>query len=341
MKKYNIVLFKDIPKVLLDKLNSRFNVEQFKVVDKNNLELFNNKVMKSDAIIGANWPISTALVEKSPSLKAISALTVGYDAYPLEILNKRGIALMNTPNVLSDSLADMAIGLMLSSARRIVTSNERVKNGEWVHGVGDSVTSNWFGEEVHHKKVGIVGCGRIGEIVAKRCFGFDMDISYYTRTRHPSVEENYNAKHASLEQIIKESDFIINLLPLSKETEHLFTYEQFKQMKRTAHFINVGRGKTVKEDDLERVLQEKLVAGIALDVFEKEPLPKQSPLMNHTSCILSPHAGNATKETNYLIAELAVNNLINALDGSSFDNCVNFKDIKDKSPLINNKNKGA
>ena len=245
---------------------------------------------------------------------------MGYDNFDVEALNARRVLLMHTPTVLTETVADTVMALVLSSARRVVEVAERVKGGEWTKSIGP----DWFGIDVHHKTLGIVGMGRIGMALAQRAhFGFNMPILYNARRRHEQAEERFNARYCDLNTLLDEADFVCLILPLTDETYHLFGAEQFARMKSSAIFINAGRGPVVDEKALISALRNGDIHAAGLDVFEQEPLPASSPLLKMPNVVALPHIGSATHETRYNMAACAVDNLIDALQGKVEKNCVN------------------
>ncbi|WP_315114645.1 D-glycerate dehydrogenase [uncultured Clostridium sp.] len=247
-----------------------------------------------------------------PKVKVISNVSVGYNNFDMDIMKKHNIIGTHTPYVLDDSVADLAVGLMISAGRRIAELNNYVKEGNWNNAIGKEL----FGEDIHHKTVGIIGMGRIGRVIAKRCkLGFDMDIVYTSRSRKVDIEEVYNAKFYSLEELLKVSDYVIIITPLTDKTYHLLDYEEFKMMKKSAIFINISRGQTVNEEGLIRALKEKLIKGAALDVFEKEPVDKNNPLLSMDNVVVVPHIGSATQTTRYNMAMTAAEDLVKAVTG--------------------------
>ena len=255
-----------------------------------------------------------------PQLRATSTVSVGYDNFDVDALNARKILLMHTPTVLTETVADTIMALVLSSARRVVEVAERVKVGEWTSGIGP----DWFGVDVHHKTLGIIGMGRIGLALAQRAhFGFGMPILYNARRHHTEAEERFQARYCDLDTLLKESDFVCLVLPLTDETHHLIGKKQFEMMKKSAIFINAGRGPVVDEAALIDALKNGEIHAAGLDVFEQEPLPVDSPLLSLPNVVALPHIGSATHETRYNMAECAVDNLIDALNGKVEKNCVN------------------
>ncbi|KAM9992635.1 hypothetical protein ACTFIY_010087 [Dictyostelium cf. discoideum] len=322
----HIVVYRKIHQSLIEKLeNQGYKVTQFEPINSNNILEFYEAIKTANGLIGSVFKIDENVLSKVPFLECVSAISVGYDNYDLAVLNDRKIPLMHTPNVLNDSMADIMMGLMVTVARKLAYCDKRMRNGEW----NGPLDKSWFGIEVHHKKVGIIGMGRIGEVLAKRCrMGFDMEVAYYSRSRHLKVEELYDAKHQDLDTILSTSDFICVILPGSQETKHFFSFDQFSKMKNSAIFINAGRGMTVDEVALIDALETGKIAGAGLDVFEKEPLNKDSKLLTLENIVLLPHIGTSTIETQHIMSECAVNNLISALNGNLEKNCVNASIIK-------------
>jgi glyoxylate reductase len=202
---------------------------------------------------------------------------------------------------------------MLATARRICEAEQYVKDGKWI---------NWSpfllaGQDLFRKKLGIVGMGRIGQAVAKRAKGFEMDIAYHNRSRNENAEKDFGATYLTFNEIIATSDYIICLTPLTPETVRLFNADVFRAMKKTAIFINVSRGDVVDEAALYDALVNKEIAGAGLDVFQNEPIPKTHPLLTLNNVVALPHIGSASVATRWKMAELAVENISSVLNGNS------------------------
>jgi gluconate 2-dehydrogenase len=239
-------------------------------------------------------------------------MSVGYNHYDIEAMKAHHIIGTHTPYILDDTVADLVIGLMLSCARRITELDRYIRNGNWQGNEGRKL----FGLDVHHRKLGIIGMGRIGEVVAKRAFGFDMDVSYYARSRKLELEQKMNVTYESLDELLATSDFVVLLTPLTPATKGLIGAKQFSQMSQHAIFINASRGATIDEQALIEALQNNTIAGAGLDVFMEEPLPHNHPFMKLEQVVMTPHIGSATEATRQQMANLAVRNLINGLQGS-------------------------
>ena len=318
--KPSVILYKALPDDLLQRLNDHFTVTRVPNLHPETVQQHAEAFANAEGLLGSSETVDTALLEKMPKLRATSTISVGYDNFDVEALNARRVLLMHTPTVLTETVADTLMTLVLSSARRVVEVAERVKAGEWKQGIGP----DWFGIDVHHKTLGIVGMGRIGMALAQRAhFGFNMPILYNARRHHPQAEERFNARYCDLNTLLEEADFVCLILPLSEETHHLFGAEQFARMKSSAIFINAGRGPVVDEQALIAALQNGEIHAAGLDVFEQEPLPVDSPLLKLPNVVALPHIGSATHETRYNMAACAVDNLIDALKGNVEKNCVN------------------
>lgn len=257
--------------------------------------------------------ITENLLNHAPNLKVVSNVAVGYNNFDLEAMKSRQVIGTNTPDVLNETVADLAFALMLATARRIPELDRLTKAGEWQPAEGDDAH---LGVDVHHATLGIIGMGRIGEAVARRAkFGFNMDVLYHNRNRKPEAEEVIGVTYRDLEPLLKESDFVVLLTPLTPETEQLMGEKEFKQMKNSAIFINVSRGQTVDEQALIQALQNKEIQAAGIDVYEKEPVDKDNPLLHMPNVVTTPHIGSATKKTSDAMAMRAAENLVAALTG--------------------------
>ncbi|MEQ4923302.1 glyoxylate/hydroxypyruvate reductase GhrB [Proteus hauseri] len=315
-----VVLYQQLPEDLHQKLAHFAEIKQFSSLSLDSAD-FATALASASGLLGAGGNINKHFIEQAPKLKAVSTISVGYDNVDVQALTERNIKLMHTPTVLTDTVADTMMALVLSVSRRIPELADNIKQGLWVKGI----TPDWYGTDVHHKTMGIIGMGRIGKALAKRAhFGFDMNILYQSRTEYPEVNERFNATYCSLETILQQSDFICITLPLTTETHHLISKAQFSLMKSDAYLINAGRGAVVDEQALIEALEQKEIAGAGLDVFEQEPLSATSPLLSMKNVVAVPHIGSATKETRYAMAQCAVDNLIAALKNEVKENCVNF-----------------
>lgn len=318
--KPSIILYKPLPDDLQQRLETHFTVTKVADLSPDTVNRHADAFADAAGLLGANETVGAALLEKMPALRAASTISVGFDNYDVAALNDRKVRLMHTPTALTETVADTLMALVLATARRVVEVAERVKIGEWKQSIGP----DWYGVDVHHKTMGIVGMGRIGMALAQRAhFGFGMPILYNARRQHKEAEDHFQARYCDLDTLLETADFVCLILPLTEETRHLFGAKQFRKMKSSAIFINAGRGPVVDEQALISALLNGEIHAAGLDVFEQEPLPVDSPLLSMPNVIALPHIGSATHETRYNMAATAVDNLINALQGDVSKNCVN------------------
>ncbi len=318
--KPSVILYKALPDALQQRLEDHFTVTRVNNLSPETVQQHADAFAGAVGLLGSSEKVDAALLEKMPALRATSTISVGYDNFDVDALNARNVLLMHTPTVLTETVADTLMALVLSSARRVVEVAERVKAGEWTKSIGP----DWFGTDVHGKTLGIVGMGRIGLALAQRAhFGFNMPILYNARRQHKEAEERFNARHCDLDTLLQKADFVCLILPLTDETHHLMGKAQFEKMKKSAIFINAGRGPVVDEQALIAALKNGEIHAAGLDVFEQEPLPASSELLKMPNVVALPHIGSATHETRYNMAACAVDNLIDALQGKVDKNCVN------------------
>jgi len=248
--------------------------------------------------------VTAELVDSSPRLTVVSTMAVGVDHIDLVACAKRGIAVGNTPGVLTDATADLTMALLLALARRIPEGIEAVRNGSWT--TWDP--SGLLGMELRDRTLGIVGGGRIGKAVAQRAEGFGMKVLMTGRAGGPSPG-------LPLVELLKQADIVSIHCPLTSETEHLVDREFLGQMQNHALLINTSRGGVVDQAALINALQEGQIGGAGLDVTDPEPLPADDPLLAAPNLVVIPHLGSATVRTREAMAEIAVANLLAGLEG--------------------------
>ena len=315
MKK--IIAYKPLPDDVLAYLRKHVEVVQ---VDGAQHDAFVAALKDVDGAIGASVKITPAMLEGATKLRALSTISVGFDAFDVADLTQRGIVLAHTPDVLTESTADTVFSLILATARRVVELADWVKAGQWQTGVGPAQ----YGVEVQGKTLGIVGLGRIGGAVARRAaLGFNMPVLYTNRNPNPQAEQAYGARRVELAELLANSDFVCLQVPLTPETHHLIGAAELRAMKKSAILINASRGATVDEAALIEALQAGTIHGAGLDVFETEPLAADSPLLSLPNVVALPHIGSATHETRHAMALNAAENLVAALDGTLTRNVVN------------------
>ena len=318
--KKHVVLYKALSAPLMQRLEEHAQVTLIERLDAQGLEQLRAALPQAQGLLGASLKLDAQLLDLAPKLEAVASVSVGVDNYDIDYLTKRGIMLTNTPDVLTETTADTGFALILASARRVVELANRVRNGQWQKNIGPE----HFGTDVHGKTLGIIGMGRIGEALAQRGhFGFGMPVIYHSNSPKPAVEARFNAQYRTLDDLLKEADFICLTLPLTAQTEGLIAAEQFALMRPESIFINISRGKVVNEAALIQALQQGQIRGAGLDVFEREPLDVNSPLTQLDNVVATPHMGSATVETREAMARCAVDNLLAALAGKRPPNLVN------------------
>jgi glyoxylate reductase len=261
--------------------------------------------------------IDARVIEAAKKLRVISNVAVGYDNIDVAAATARGIAVGNTPGVLTETTADLAWALMLAVARRIVEAERFVRDARW---------RTWdpnllLGHDVHGATLGVVGFGKIGRAVARRARGFDMRVLYTTRSQ--PEEDVAGAERVELDELLRESDFVSLHVPLTEQTRHMIGERELRAMKPTAILINTARGPVVDQRALVRALNEGWIAGAGLDVAEVEPIPPGDALMRAPNAVLLPHIGSASHATRERMADMAVDNVLAGLRGERLPNCVN------------------
>lgn len=324
MKPY-VYITRQVPEKTVSLLTEKYEVAMW---EKDDIPVPREKLLeearKADGLLTVlSDSIDEEVMAAGERLKVVSNLAVGYDNIDLAAASKKGIAVTNTPDVLTDTTADLSFALLMASARRIVEASDLIKEDKW---------TSWSpflmaGYDIHHKTIGIVGMGKIGAAVAKRATGFDMNILYHNRSRNMQVEETIGAQYVSFEELVAESDFIVCLTPLTEQTRNMFTRDVFRKMKKSAIFINVSRGPVIDEQALYDALVEGDIAGAGLDVFEKEPISASHPLLKLKNVTAIPHIGSASVETRTAMIEICAENIDRVLSGKEPKTLIN-KDWK-------------
>ncbi|MNB92746.1 Glyoxylate/hydroxypyruvate reductase B [compost metagenome] len=319
MKK-QVVLYKKLSPLLMARLHEQAEVTLIENLDAEGLGKLREALPRAHGLLGASLKLDAELLDLAPDLQAIASVSVGVDNYDIDYLTERRILLSNTPDVLTETTADTGFALILATARRVVELANLVRAGQWHRNIGPA----HFGSDVHGKTLGIIGMGRIGEALAQRGhFGFGMPVIYHSQSPKPAVEQRFNARYRSLPELLQQADFVCLTLPLTAETQGLIGEEQFAQMRPETIFINISRGKVVDEAALIEALRTGRIRAAGLDVFDREPLNQDSPLLQLNNVVATPHIGSATHETREAMARCAVDNLLAALAGERPANLVN------------------
>jgi glyoxylate reductase len=243
-------------------------------------------------------------------LKVIANMAVGYDNVDLEAARERGVMVTNTPEVLDETTADTAFMLLLAAARRLGEGERIVRSGRWEAWGPKMLT----GPDVWGKTLGIVGFGRIGQAMARRARGFDMEVFYTARSRKEDAENELGARYAELDELLQTSDFVSLHTPLTEETRHLIGAEELKKMKPESVLVNTSRGPIVDEGALADALAQGRIFAAGLDVYEEEP-EVHPRLLELENVVLAPHIGSASIETRDKMATLAAENISAVLRG--------------------------
>jgi glyoxylate reductase len=255
--------------------------------------------------------ITPAVLDREPQLKVVSNFAVGYDNVDVPAATARGVAVCNTPDVLTETTADFAFTLLMTGARRVVEGMDYVRAGKW---------QTWgplllLGRDLFGATLGVVGFGRIGQAVAKRARGFEMRVLYYDARRYPEVERDLGAAYRPFDELLREADFVTLHVALTPETDKMIGARELGLMKREAILVNAARGPVVDTDALVAALRDGEIGGAALDVTDPEPLPANHPLLERPNALVVPHIASATVATRDKMAELAAWNLLAVLRG--------------------------
>jgi len=245
-------------------------------------------------------PIDRALIDAAPELRAISTYAVGTDNIDLAAASERGIPVGHTPDVLTETSADLALALMLAVMRRIPEGDAEVRAGEWL----TWEPARLLGHDLHRATVGIVGLGRIGQAVKRRVEGFGARVIHTGRTGGVPIEE-----------LLEQSTVVTLHCPLTDQTRGLIDADALRRMRDDAYLVNTARGPIVDTDALRQALEQGWIAGAALDVTDPEPLPADHPLLGAPNLVVAPHLGSASHETRAEMADIAVDNLLTGLRG--------------------------
>ncbi|PIC83520.1 D-glycerate dehydrogenase [Sporosarcina sp. P1] len=268
-------------------------------------------LLKEVADADALWTVISDQIDEevlnaAPSLQLIVNMAVGYNHIDVKAAAARNITVTNTPDVLTETTADLAFALLMATARDLIGAENMLREGRWTSWEPLGFT----GMDVYGATLGIVGMGRIGEAVMKRAKGFDMDVLYHNRNRKSEMEDMYGCRYAGLPDLLASSDFVLILVPFSEETKGMIGEKQLSQMKETGILINVARGGIVDEDALFDALRTKKIHAAGLDVFETEPVPLDHPLLTLPNVTVLPHIGSATVKTRKAMMKLNVDALL-------------------------------
>ena len=313
--KPKVLVARRAPAAVLDLLARHFEVDAVGTDDEMPpAELRERLQGKAGVFVTGTVSVDAELLAACPDLRVVSTMTVGHNHIDLAACTARGVLVTNTPDVLTETTADFGFALLMATARRMAEGERLLRSGGWKTWSWDFLA----GAEVHGSTLGILGMGRIGQAIARRGrFGFGMQVAYHNRSRlAPDAEAELGARYLSKEQLLREADHLVLVLPYSAASHHCIAAPELALMKPTATLINIARGGIVDEDALAAALGTGRIAAAGLDVFEDEPRVNPA-LLTLPNVVLTPHIASATLPTRQAMARLAADNLIAALTGGA------------------------
>jgi glyoxylate/hydroxypyruvate/2-ketogluconate reductase len=289
-------------------------LKQYFDVDWNNGDVlsadeFTRRLADKDGALTAGDPVGASVLAAAPRLRAVANMAVGYNNFDMAAFNAANVLGTNTPDVLNESTADFGWALMMAAARRIAESEHWLRAGHWNKWAYDG----FLGSDIYGSTLGVIGMGRIGQALARRARGFNMQVIYHNRSRvAPEIEAELNAQYMSKEDLLRRADHVVLVLPYTKDNHHTIGAAEFALMKPTATLTNIARGGIVDDAALADALRAKRIAAAGLDVYEGEPNVNPA-LLTVPNIVLAPHIASATEATRRAMANLAADNLIAAL----------------------------
>jgi glyoxylate reductase len=321
MTRPKVFIARRLPDVALNAISAVCDVELWPNQLPPSAEVLRDKVKDCDGLVSLLTDrVDAVLLDAAPRLKVVSNYAVGFNNVDVPACTARGVCVGNTPGVLTDATADIAVTLLLSAARRIQESATDAKAGRWL----TWEPLGWLGQDLVGRTLGIVGMGRIGFATAKRLHhGWGMNVLYTKRNAHAEAEAQLGAKHVDLDELLAQSDFVSVHADMNPSTKGMFGAAQFAKMKRTAVFVNTARGPLVDQVALAEALRNGTIFAAGLDVTEPEPLPPEHELFTLPNCTIAPHIASATIDTRNAMARLCANNLLAGVKGEPLPNWVN------------------
>ena len=311
LKDYTVVASGKVREAAYNKLNSMVNFISWQQGGRIPKDELAARLAQADALYSTgNIVIDEKLLSMAPNLKVVAQASVGYDNIDVAACAERGIPVGNTPGVLVDAVADLAYGLILDSARRIVQADAHVKKGLWGQRVPIGLAVDLAG-----KTLGIVGMGDIGSAVAKRAQVSQMQVVYHNRHQRVDDAELGVTYMPTLDKLLSESDFVLLAVTLNPSTKHMLNEAAFAKMKQGSRLINISRGAVVDTEALYEALHSGKLAYVALDVTDPEPLPAEHKLLTLDNITVTPHIASATVETRDAMALLTADNILAGLQG--------------------------
>ncbi|WP_252501807.1 D-glycerate dehydrogenase [Sporosarcina sp. Marseille-Q4943] len=319
--KPSVFITRKLPDEVVAPLKEKFTVRMW---DSEEVAVTKAVLREEIAQVDALWTmlsdvIDRDMLESATNLKVISNMAVGFNNIDTEAAKEKGIIVTNTPDVLTETTADLAFGLLLATARQFNSAEKELRQGGWLSWTPMGFT----GMDVHGTTIGIIGMGRIGEAVARRANGFNMDVLYHNRNRKLDVEKDYRAEFVELDDLLKRSDHVVILAPFTEETKGMIGERELSLMKKTATLISVSRGGIVDEVALYDALKNEKIFAAGLDVYETEPVPIRHPLLTLPNVTAVPHIGSASMRTRKAMMALNAQAIFDVLEGNEPKNRVN------------------
>jgi glyoxylate/hydroxypyruvate/2-ketogluconate reductase len=286
---------------------------------------FAKRLAQADAaLVTGSETVDVKALANVERLKIVSNIAVGYNNFDVKTLTEKGVMATNTPDVLTDTTADMGFMLLMAAARRLSESEHWLRAGSWRNWSLDGM----LGVDVHHSKIGILGMGRIGQGIAKRARAFEMQVFYHNRSRlSPDIEASCSATYLSKEELLQTVDHVVLVMPYTPENHHYIDAKELALMKPSATLVNIARGGIVNDSALADALANRTIFAAGLDVYEGEP--KLNPkLLEVPNVVLAPHIGSATENTRRAMMNLAIDNLLAGLRGERPPSLINPETFK-------------
>jgi len=311
--KAKVYITRKLPDEVVERLEEHFHVSMWEDEDTAvPYEILKEEIKEADGLFSTvTETIDENLLEQAEKLKVISTMAVGYNNIDIAAATKRNIMVAHTPGVLTETTADLTFALLMAASRRLIEASDYLRSGQWKTWSPLLLT----GQDIYGATMGIIGFGNIGQALARRTKGFNMNVLYYNRSRKEEAEKELGAVFTDMETLLKESDFVCILTPLTEETKHLIDEKELGLMKKTAILINTARGEVVNEAALYTALKNGQILAAGLDVFQQEPISLDHPLLTLSNVVALPHIGSASVKTRLAMAHLAAKQLIEGLQG--------------------------
>jgi len=311
--KAKVYITRKLPDEVVERLEEHFHVSMWEDEDTAvPYEILKEEIKEADGLFSTvTETIDENLLEQAEKLKVISTMAVGYNNIDIAAATKRNIMVAHTPGVLTETTADLTFALLMAASRRLIEASDYLRSGQWKTWSPLLLT----GQDIYGATMGIIGFGNIGQALARRAKGFNMNVLYYNRSRKEEAEKELGAVFTDMETLLKESDFVCILTPLTEETKHLIDEKELGLMKKTAILINTARGEVVNEAALYTALKNGQILAAGLDVFQQEPISLDHPLLTLPNVVALPHIGSASVKTRLAMAHLAAKQLIEGLQG--------------------------